>query len=55
MCSSAAEAETAGVFTNAQLAIPIRYILECLRHPQPPTLIKSDNSTTIGFVNNNIY
>ena len=34
MCSSAAEAEIVGVFTNAQLAIPIRHILECLGHPQ---------------------
>ena len=55
MCSSAAKAETAGVFTNAQLAIPIRYILECLGHPQPPTPIKSDNSTIMRFVNNNIH
>ena len=53
--SSAAESETAGVFTNAQLALPIRYILQCLGHQQPPTPIKSDNSTTTGFVNNNIH
>ena len=53
--SSAAEAETAGVFHNAQIAIPIRYILECLHHPQPPTPLKTDNSTTYGFVTNNIH
>ena len=52
--SSAAESETAGVFINAQLAIPIRYILDRLNHPQPPTPIKTDNSTSYGFVHNNI-
>ena len=53
--SSAAEAETAGVFHNAQVAIPIRYILQQLGHPQPPTPIKTDNSTATGFVHNNIH
>ena len=53
--SSAAEAETAGVFHNAQIAIPIRYMLEQLGHPQPPTPIKTDNSTATGFVYNNIH
>ena len=53
--SLAAKVETAGVFTNAQIALPIQYILECLGHKQPPTPIKSDNSTTIGFINNNIH
>lgn len=53
--SSVAEAEITGVFTNAQMALPIRYILDCLGYQQPPTLIKSDNSTTTGFVNNNIH
>ena len=52
--SSAAESETAGIFINAQLAIPIRYILDRLNHPQPPTPIKTDNSTSYGFVHNNI-
>ena len=53
--SSAAEAETAGVFHNAQVAIPIRHILEQIGHPQPPTPIKTDNSTATGFVHNNIH
>ena len=52
--SSAAESETASVFINAQIALPILYTLECLGHPQPPIPIKSDNSTMTGFVNNNI-
>ena len=32
--ASAAESETAGVFINAQLALPIRHALECLGHQQ---------------------
>ena len=53
--SSAAEAEIAGVFHNAQTSIPIRHFLECLNHPQPPTPLKTDNSTANGFVHNNIH
>ena len=53
--SSAAEAETAGVFHNAQTALPIRVILQALDHPQPPTPIKTDNSTANGFIHDNIH
>ena len=53
--SSAAEAETGALFHNAQTAIPIRRLLIALGHPQPPTPIKIDNSTTNGFVHNNIH
>ena len=52
--SSAAEAETAGVYCNAQSAIPIRTILHALNHLQPPTPIKTDNTTTSAFVHDNI-
>ena len=52
--ASAAEAETGGIFHNAQMAIPIRTILEAIDHPQPPTPITTDNSTATGFVYNNI-
>ena len=56
VASSAAEAETAGVLANAQQAFPIRHALEAgLDHPQPLTPLKSDNSTTTGFVNNNMH
>ena len=51
---SAAEAECAGVFHNSQEAIVLRTILEALGHPQPPTRIKTDNSTANSFVTNNI-
>jgi hypothetical protein len=52
--SSAAEAETGALFMNAQDAIPIRQCLIDLGHPQPPTPIKTDNSTAQGYVNGTI-
>ena len=53
--SSAAEAETAGVFYNAQIAVQIRHILQSLNHLQPLTPIKTNNSTAHSFVTNNIH
>ena len=53
--SSAAEAEVGGIFHNAQIAIPIRTLLHALNHPQPPTPIKTDNSTAFGFIYDNIH
>ena len=55
MSASAAEAETAGLFYNAQTAIPIRRLLTAIGHPQPPTPLKTDNSTALGFVYDNIH
>ena len=52
--ASAAEAEVGGIFHNAQMSIPIRVMLEGLGHPQPPTPIKTDNSTAHGFIYDNI-
>lgn len=52
--ASSAEAETAGLFHNAQVAIPIRYILTEMGHPQPATPIKTDNVTANAFVHANI-
>ena len=53
--SSSAEAEVAGIYHNATMSIPIRHILESLQHPQPPTPLKTDNSTAAGFVYDNIH
>ena len=53
--TSAAEAETAGLFHNAQQSILIRRILIALKHPQPPTPIKTDNATAKGFIHDNIH
>ena len=52
--SSAAEAEVGGLFQNAQTGIIIRRILEHLGHPQPPTPLKTDNTTAASFVTGNI-
>ena len=47
---SVAEAETGGVYFNAQRAIPIRIALEEMGHPQPPTPIKTDNASALGYI-----
>ena len=47
--SSAVEAETVGLYSNCQTAIPIRHILTALGHKQPPTPVKTDNSTACSF------
>jgi hypothetical protein len=52
--ASAAESEVGALFVNSQEAIPIRYALEELSHPQPPTPIQTDNSTAAGYSNNTI-
>ena len=39
---------------NAQEALPIRRCLIELGHPQPPTPLKTDNSTAQGFINGTI-
>ena len=51
---SAAEAEVAALYLNAQEAIPLRYCLEELGHVQPATIIRTDNQTAKGFVRGTI-
>lgn len=53
--ASAAEPEVAGVFHNAQIAVPVRVILQAMNHKQPPTPIKTDKSTTYGFIHDTIH
>ena len=48
--ASAAEAETHGIFHNAQTALPIRFLLNQMGHPQPPTPLKTDNKIAEAFV-----
>jgi hypothetical protein len=48
--SSAAESETGGVYLNGKEAIPIRTTAIELGHPQPPTPIKTDNTTAHGIL-----
>lgn len=52
--ASAVEAETGGLFRNGQEVVNMRCILAALDHPQPPTPLKTDNSTAVGFANGNI-
>ena len=52
--ASAAEAEVGGLFHNAQTTIPIRNCLILMNHPQPPTPIKTDNTTAEAFTYNNV-
>ena len=52
--ASAAEAETGGVFHNAQIGVIVRTALTELGHPQPPTPLKTDNSTTESFANSTL-
>ena len=52
--SSAAESETAGLFTNMKEAVALRTALEEMGHPQPATPIQVDNSTACGIANDTI-
>jgi hypothetical protein len=54
VASSAAEAKLGALFLNAQEAKVLWLTLNKLEHPQPPTPIHIDNTTTIGIVNNTI-
>ena len=54
VAASAAEAELGALFLNAQEAKVMRITLTELGHPQPPTPIHIDNSTTVGIVTNTI-
>ena len=47
--ASAAEAELAGGFRLAQDAVQYRRILVDLGYPQPPTLLRIDNTVAIGI------
>jgi hypothetical protein len=54
VAASAAEAELGALFLNAQEAKVLWLTLNKLGHPQPPTPIHIDNTTTVGVVNNTI-
>ena len=44
--ASAAEAEMGALFVNGQEVMVLRNILAEMGHPQPPTPIRTDNSTS---------
>ena len=39
------------MYENAQKVIEFRQVLEDMGHPQPPTLIRTDNKTACGIIN----
>ena len=45
--ASAAESELGALFLHCQEAVPIRVTLEEMGHPQPPTPVQVDNSTSL--------
>ena len=49
-CASAAETETHGLFHKAQTALPNRFLLQQMGHPQPLKPIKTDNKSADAFV-----
>jgi hypothetical protein len=52
--ASVAEAELAGGFQIAQAAVHFRRILHDLGYPQPPTLLRMDNTVAIGIATESI-
>jgi hypothetical protein len=54
MVTSAAESEVGACFQNAQSGAPLRITLTELGHIQPPTPLRTDNSTAFGILNKTI-
>jgi hypothetical protein len=52
--TSAAKSEVGACFHNAQSGAPLRVTLTELGHTQPPTPLRTDNSTTFGILNETI-
>ena len=52
--TSAAEAETAGLFYNCQTVIYLHRMLNALDHKQQMTPVKTDNGTVAQFVQDTI-
>ena len=52
--SSAAEAELGALFINTKTAVSIQQTLVELGHPQPLTLMQTDNSTANALLTNQI-
>jgi hypothetical protein len=52
--ASATESEVGACFRNAQSGAPLRVTLTELGHAQPPTPLRTDNSTPFGILNETI-
>jgi hypothetical protein len=51
--SLAAEAEVGALYINCREAIPPCHTLKFMGHPQPPTLMQTDNITALDVVSSN--
>jgi hypothetical protein len=54
LVASADESELGACFQNAQSGAPLRVTLAELGHTQPPTPLRTDNSTPFGILNETI-
>ena len=52
--ASAAEAELAALYITAKTMVPLRNTLIEMGWSKPKSPIQTDNSTAVGFTNNNI-
>jgi hypothetical protein len=52
--ASAVEAELGALFLNCKQATIFQLMLEEMGHPQPPTPVHCNNSTTVGIANNTV-
>jgi hypothetical protein len=52
--ASTAESEVGACFHNAQSGAPLRVTLTELGHTQPPTPLRTDNSTAFGILNETV-
>jgi hypothetical protein len=52
--ASAAESEVGACFHNTQIGAPLRVTLTELGHTQPPTPLRTDNSTAFGILKETI-
>ena len=53
--SSAAKNELEALYINCREAVPARHTIIAMGHPQPPTTMQTENTTSLGVVNNTIY
>jgi len=52
--ASATEAELGAIYVNTREAVPIRNMLTELGHPQPPTVVVTDNAVAEGIINRTV-
>ena len=53
LLSLAAKAEVGALYINCQEVVPSQHIFKFMGHKQPPTSMKTENTTALGVVNSN--